>query len=197
MGKIISDNRLTVLAKLLFMPMAFYILIQWDKISTWQSMIGWFVFFFLVQIECLSVDKSLATYSLPLYLFDLLSLSMYVLGLGTLTKTNPSPIIGYDPMFWICLSIIYFGYAGWNFLMSSRATDPQTKKSLKFLGWIMILVCIIILFCGLFLLSIVSQPTLAPNNYILYIIQLIPLCIIIGTVVYWFMDFDSLLGNKA
>lgn len=192
-----SEDRLSALSKLLFMPMAFYILTQWDKIHTWQGIIGWVVFFFLVQIESLSVSKSFDNYSLSLYLCDLLSLSMYILGLGALTKANPNPLIGYDPMFWIYLSIIYFGYACWNFLMSSRAANPQTSKSLKFLGWIMILVCIVILFCGLHLFSIVSQPTLPSNQYILYIIQIIPLLIIVGTLLYWFADFDSLLGTKA
>lgn len=65
-----EKNQLYRLVELLFVPMAFYVLTQFDKIDTWQRGVLWFVVFALVQNEYLSIIISKAKYNIWLYLLE-------------------------------------------------------------------------------------------------------------------------------
>lgn len=193
----IPENRLIKLAELLFMPMVFYILTQWDKVQTWQGKVLWFLVFILVQNECLSVKDSYRKYSVWLYLCDFLSLFMYLFALKALTKSNPA--IGYDPKFWIYLSVLWLGYAFWDFIMSSREEDQQTKEKLKLWGKLMILAFVVTMVCGLGLSIAIAQPESLSNKTImsfLYICQFIPLCFILWSLYCWFKDMGVNFRNE-
>lgn len=185
-----SGNRLIPLAELTFMPMVFYVLTQWDKIHTWQGIALWFMIFALVQNEYLSVRGSFPKYNPWLYLLDLSSLFIYVVGLEKLTTNDP--VIGYDPKFWVVLSLLWLGYALWDFLMVPHEEDPQKKEQLKRWGITMILFFVITLLCGIGLSSVVAEQTLPNSNkYIIYILQLIPICFIFWSLFLWIKDLRS------
>lgn len=189
-----SNNRLIALAELLFMPMLFYVLTRWSEIDTWQGKVLWFAVFALIQNEFLSVRESYPFYNIKLYLLDLISVIVYVISIDLLTKTNS--IIGYNPLFWVLISILWLGYGLWDFLMLSQETVPEKKEKFKQWGRTMLLFFFITLLCGLGLLSTVNQPTLPDNKYLIYILQFIPFCFVVWAVALWLKDLDSLLSKK-
>jgi len=190
-----SESRLVALAELLFMPMAFYVLIQWDKMDTWQGKVLWLMIFALVQNEFLSIRNSYRMYTASLYLLDLGSLAVYVMCLDALTQNNS--IMGYDPKFWIYLSILWAGYALWDFRMISINEEPQMKAKYKEWGRIMILFFGMTLLCGIVLITIAKDNVKPIPMYIIYILQFIPFSFIIWSLSWWIRDLSTALkGSK-
>jgi hypothetical protein len=190
-----SASRLIALAELLFMPMIFYILTQWEKMNSWQSKILWFMIFALVQNEFLSVRTSYRMYTAPLYLLDLLSLIMYVFCIDALANENS--VLGYNPIFWIYISVLWAGYAVWDFRMNSLENNDQMKIKYKEWGRLMVLFFIITLLCGLglILLSNVNNSQTS-IFYALYILQLIPFGFILWALTWWIRDLKTILADS-
>jgi len=181
-----EKNPLYTLVELLFMPMAFYVLTQLSKVDSLQKGVGWFIVFIMVQNEYFSIKDSSPKYNIRLYLSDIWSIFMYWFALNAVTKSNP--VIGYDPLFWIYLSGIWFGYAIWDWVMIYHEESSHKKEDYRRWRNNMFICFIITLLCGVALLSI--QPTAQPNIYVLCVLQLLPLgCVFWALVGWWLRSF--------
>lgn len=178
-----KENQIHTLVELLFMPMAFYTFTQLDKVDSVQKGIGWFIVFILIQNEYFSIKDSVPKYNIWLYFSDSISVFVYWFALKALMK--PNPVIGYDPWFWICISVLWLGYAIWDWIMMYRGKSSHEKEDYRRWRNSMFICFSVTLLCGLALVSI--QPTAQPNNYILYVLQLLPLGCVFWALVGWWL----------
>ena len=189
MANNLPENRLIALAELLFMPMVFYVLVQWGKMDSWQSKVLWLMIFALIQNEFLSVRTSYRIYTVTLYLFDLVSLVVYIVCIDALAKKNT--IIGYDPKFWIFISILWAGYAIWDFKMAILEENVEMKKKYKEWCRNMILFFILTLLCGVGIVLMAQGKVNQNTMYAIYILQAIPFSLILWSLTWWIRDLSS------
>ena len=184
-----SDNEkqshLFLLVELLFMPMTFYVLSQFDKITTWKQGLLWCVIFALIQNEYVSIKDSSPKYNIFLYLLDLLSLFVYLFALRSIFKFEE--IIGYDPLFWVYLSVLWLSYGIWDWIMVFHEKDPPKKDDYKRWRNGMIICFLITILCGLALFSISIQPASIPNMVIISILQILPFGCVVWSLCGWWL----------
>lgn len=171
--------------ELIFMPMAFYIFTQLDKIDSWQKTIGWIVVFVLIQNEYFSIKDASPKYNSLLRIPDYISIFVYWFAIQAITKSNPTiPAIGYDPVFWIYISVLWFAYAIWDWIMMYHEKSSYEKKDYRRWRSYMFICFLVTLPCGIALLSI--QPTEPSNMVILSILQILPLgCVVLALSAWW------------
>ena len=121
---------LTSLADMLYVPMLFYVLTQWEKIKTVPARLLWFGLFVLIKNELMSVRDSYRVYSVGLYLLDFGSLLTCLFGVDALTR-DIKPF-RYDPEFWYFLAVLWdsrhLGY--YDVLQGGSSFLSQTTQSL-------------------------------------------------------------------
>lgn len=180
---------LTGIADILFVPMLFHILTQWDKMTSWAARLLWFGLFILVKNELMSVRDSYRCYSVPLYLLDVLSLLIYLFAVQALTKSVP--LYGYDPAFWFCLSALWGSYSIWDIVMFNRESDVSYKEKLKLWSIYMAVACVMTFACALLLTQIATDLSTTTNVTIFYVAQIVPGGFIVYAVICWLVTIRA------
>jgi hypothetical protein len=170
-----KQSQLFSLVDLLYMPMAFYVLVLFDKIDSPLRGVLWLIIFALVQNEYISIKSTSPKYNLLLYLSDIISLFVYLLALRAIFKSNTptQSNIGYDPMFWIFLSFLWLSYAIWNCVMIYHEHDHRKKAAWKRWRNGMFICFSITILCGVALFNIINIPISPPISIITTILQVL------------------------
>lgn len=166
-----KQSPLFALVEMLYIPMSFYVLLQFDKIDSPLKGALWLVIFALVQNEYHSIKQSSPKYNLWLYLSDIMSLFVYLFALKAIFKLQA--ILGYDPKFWIYLSFLWLSYGIWDWIMVYHEKDPQKRPQWR--RWRNgMLVCFGITFlCGCALFNMVNIPISPPIKFISNILHIL------------------------
>ena len=180
---------LSSIADLLFVPMLFYILTQWEKLPTWPARLLWFGLFILIKNELMSVRDSYRCYSLVLYLLDFSSILIYLFAIQALTK--PVALYGYDPVFWFFLSALWAAYSIWDIVMFNKETDLTYKSKLKVWAIYMAAASAMTFTSALLLSKIAKDLSSVTNQTIFYAAQLIPGTFILYAVVCWLVTVQA------
>lgn len=189
-----KQSQLFSLVELLYVPMAFYVLVQFDKIDSPLQCGLWLVIFALVQNEYLSIKESGPKYNIWLYLSDIISLFVYLFALKAIFM--PQAGIGYNPWFWIHLSILWLSYAVWDWIMIYHEQNPNNKDDLRRWRSGMVVCFFITILCGSSLIIIVKLPTSPPIAYITTILQVMLFgCVGWALVGWWLRDYYFIKSN--
>lgn len=140
---------LTSLADMLYVPMLFYVLTQWEKIKTVPARLLWFGLFVLIKNELMSVRDSYRVYSVGLYLLDFGSLLTCLFAVDALTR-DIKPF-RYDPEFWYFLAVLWALYATWDIMMFYKEEAPSYRKQLKVWTLYMVSASCMTLICAMVL----------------------------------------------
>ena len=181
-------KQLANMADILFLPMLFYILTQWDKIHHWQGKILWGALFIIVQNELFSVRESYKDYNVLLYFLDLSSLLFVLFAISSLSESK-SPL-GYDPEFWFFIAALWLVYSLWDFVMAFKTPDGDFKRDLKRWGRWMLLFSALTVLCAFGIITNESN-TSSDGKLLIFIIQIIPFAIILWVVFQWIHDMQG------
>lgn len=180
---------LTSMADIMFVPMLFHILTQWDKLTTWPARFLWFGLLLLVKNELITVKDSYRCYSLVLYVLDFFSLLIFLFSVQALTKVVPP--YGYNPHFWYFLAALWFFYAVWDIVMFNKETEAAQKNRLKMWTIYMCIASTFTLISAILLGQIDNDLTSNTNNIIFYSAQVVPGLFIVYAVVCWLMTVKA------
>lgn len=183
------------MADIMFVPMLFHILTQWDKLTTWPAKFLWFGLLLLVKNELITVKDSYRCYSLVLYLLDFTSLLLFLVSVQALTKAVPP--FGYDPQFWYFLSALWLFYAIWDVVMFHKETDVLYKGQLRMWTIYMAIASTMTFVCALLLGQISKDLSTPAHTVIFYAAQLIPGTFILYAVGCWLMVVKSKFSTAA
>lgn len=174
------------MADLLYVPMLFYVLTMWEKITTWQARLLWFGLFLLIKNELISVRGSYRCYSVVLYLLDFSSLLIFLFAVQMLIK--PDTRFGYDPNFWYFLAALWFFYAIWDIVMFNNEADKTYDKAkLKLWAIYMFIATATTLLCALVMGKFASDLSSTSHKVIFYVAQIVPGTFSVYAIGCWFI----------
>lgn len=159
-----------------FALLIFYGFLQWHEITDWQGKVLLLFIYILIINDWLASRSGNVLTSIALAIFTLFDLFLFTNMLISL-KSGVSGL-GYQPSFWIFISLLSLSYAMWNFL-AATIVSKAPRKVLRKWGTLM-LVCFLICLSTYFgLTNLLLKLSLSPN------IQIYTSLVVSPVLIYW------------